>query len=687
MPPTLNIKNKTVSSKAPVQPKLEINAPGDRYEQEADVMADRVMRMSSAGSPPNENKTSGEGNASNAMQGMIGRSVQRKCVSCGEEEKKKKPLMRKSENGAVGTSAGIGGTGGGSIGIGGTGEGGRGLAGAGVGGGVGTAIGGSEASPSLVSALNQTAGGGIPLPSGTRSFMENAFSTDFSRVRVHADAEASRMSRSIHARAFTYGSDIYFNRGQFTPQSVGGKQLLAHELTHVVQQDGMIRRTPMPPSYNGVSGVIDPGRISVDPIPYFLVDGITAPIVVHASIHEPLVTHMSWELYDPHDVEMQDSYSTTATSRDATTGTFSLQPHHFPAGFPDGKYILRCSGLNSRHEPIVYSDREFFAYHSSLGTTSGLPADASRPSIAAIPPSSVNAFFFPGTSQDRALVIGGVHGSEQSGIEVVQALRTLLSNPALPRPYFNTILIPVLFPDNYAYDRAYRAAHPRSQGTDLGPTTGGRYTRLGTATTDMREPNRNYPTPGTSLETALQQDANPRIGGRPTTVPPPNGTTVINQPLLPETRMLLSLIQTFRPSRIASVHGHRPSTNVGDAPGIWVDPRADDPATTVNETTQDDALATRMLRTARGKGLTGGNPGGDVHYAASHPTGASLGDWAPHPVDEGTRGVADRPGDRPGISTITVEVEGYSPAAEDTHMASRIQIHSETLLEVFLARP
>lgn len=96
---------------------------------------------------------------------------------------------------------------------------------------------GMPISPSFAASLNASKGGGLPLAPGTRSFMENAFSSDFSRVKVHADSKASEMSRGINAKAFTHGSDIYFNEGQYNPSSDEGKHLLAHELTHAIQQD------------------------------------------------------------------------------------------------------------------------------------------------------------------------------------------------------------------------------------------------------------------------------------------------------------------------------------------------------------------------------------------------------------------------------------------------------------------
>lgn len=179
-----------------IQPKLMINSPGDRYEQEADAMAGQVMHMHGQQTP--------------LSTGVIGPSVQRKCAAC-EEEEKKKPVMRKA---------------------------------------IGNVGGGMQASPAMTSSLAASRGGGAALPGETKSFMESAFSADFSKVRVHTDSQASAMSKGIQAKAFTVGQDIYFNSGQYNPQSTSGKHLLAHELTHTLQQgDGrdmaqcMIQRT------------------------------------------------------------------------------------------------------------------------------------------------------------------------------------------------------------------------------------------------------------------------------------------------------------------------------------------------------------------------------------------------------------------------------------------------------------
>ena len=79
-------------------------------------------------------------------------------------------------------------------------------------------------------------GGGQPLPASVRNFFEPRFGYDFSQVRIHTNEQAAEMASSINARAFTNGRDIVFGSGEYAPGTVEGKRLLAHELTHVVQQ-------------------------------------------------------------------------------------------------------------------------------------------------------------------------------------------------------------------------------------------------------------------------------------------------------------------------------------------------------------------------------------------------------------------------------------------------------------------
>ncbi|MBN2486375.1 MAG: DUF4157 domain-containing protein [Bacteroidales bacterium] len=82
----------------------------------------------------------------------------------------------------------------------------------------------------------QTTGAGMPIPENTKAQMENAFGADFSDVRLHTNSHAVDMNRKLNARAFTHGSDIYFNSGNFNTTDTEGQRLLAHELTHTIQQ-------------------------------------------------------------------------------------------------------------------------------------------------------------------------------------------------------------------------------------------------------------------------------------------------------------------------------------------------------------------------------------------------------------------------------------------------------------------
>ena len=94
--------------------------------------------------------------------------------------------------------------------------------------------GGTESVPEIVHDVLRSPG--RPLDAVTRAFMEPRFGRDFSQVRVHADAEAAEAAASIHARAFTANRGIAFGAGQYAPQTQSGRGLLAHELTHVIQQ-------------------------------------------------------------------------------------------------------------------------------------------------------------------------------------------------------------------------------------------------------------------------------------------------------------------------------------------------------------------------------------------------------------------------------------------------------------------
>lgn len=169
-------------SRGIIQAKLTINEPGDRYEQEADRVSDQVMRMED----PEVARTAPP-------------AIQRMCAECEEEES----VQRRSTP-------------------------------------IGEGIANDEmqrSAESKVDAVN----GGVPLTHEQRAFFEPRFGADFSRVRIHADGSADAAARSIGAYAYTRGSDIVFRGDQYHPNTFDGRRLLAHELTHVVQQGAAAR--------------------------------------------------------------------------------------------------------------------------------------------------------------------------------------------------------------------------------------------------------------------------------------------------------------------------------------------------------------------------------------------------------------------------------------------------------------
>jgi hypothetical protein len=223
-----------------IQPKLSIGSVGDPYEREADAMADQVMDSSPS--------HGGGGSFFKASPP----SISRKCQHCEEEEKK---LQRKEGEG-LGSDSGPGSefagapAGGGSDGSPGGGSGGLGgvsggISGSGSGGPSGSSgpgVSGGPADASTESYVGGLQGKGRALTPEERNFFEPKFGYDFSQVQLHTDAGANESAQNINARAYTYGNNIVFGSGQYQPGTVSGTHLMAHELTHVIQQDNGIHR-------------------------------------------------------------------------------------------------------------------------------------------------------------------------------------------------------------------------------------------------------------------------------------------------------------------------------------------------------------------------------------------------------------------------------------------------------------
>ena len=158
-------------NKKSIQTKLTVGKPGDKYEQEADATAAKVVEQ--INSPTTEQ----------LVQGKV-------------EPVAKPTLMRQG------------------------------------------GIGGGTVNQNTEQSIQQAKGSGQSLAENVREPMEHAFGTDFSGVKVHTGGEADTLNRSLNSRAFATGQDIFFKQGEYNPGSKQGQELLAHELTHVVQQGG-----------------------------------------------------------------------------------------------------------------------------------------------------------------------------------------------------------------------------------------------------------------------------------------------------------------------------------------------------------------------------------------------------------------------------------------------------------------
>src|SRR5262245_5826496 len=100
------------------------------------------------------------------------------------------------------------------------------------------------------------------LPASVRSYMEPRFGTSFGHVRVHTGHDAARSAASLNARAYTFGRDVVFGAGQYSPQTAAGRRLIAHELAHVVQQQkgGAAARRVMRAPFPGESAELEAKR-------------------------------------------------------------------------------------------------------------------------------------------------------------------------------------------------------------------------------------------------------------------------------------------------------------------------------------------------------------------------------------------------------------------------------------------
>ena len=174
-----------------MQTKLGVNTPGDKYEQEADRVAEEVLRMPL----PQHDRAAPFGNSPP--------TIQRRCTEC-EEELHRQPIEEEQEEETIQAKE--------------------------------TSSRTPKVTPDVQAQINGLRGSGQPLPESVHAFFRPRFGQDFSNVLVHTDARAAEAARAVNAQAFTVGRDVVFGAGAYAPGAVGGRRLLAHELTHVLQQ-------------------------------------------------------------------------------------------------------------------------------------------------------------------------------------------------------------------------------------------------------------------------------------------------------------------------------------------------------------------------------------------------------------------------------------------------------------------
>ncbi|MDC3402551.1 DUF4157 domain-containing protein, partial [bacterium] len=170
-----------------VQAKLAVGPTGDRFEREADEVAARVVRKLRTGSTSTPESTTDS-------EGRVQRSE-----SLAAPTPQPEPISRIQRSAFVGAAGG-------------------------------------ELDEGTDRMLKASRGGGRPLPDAARSPMESAFGADFSHIRVHSGSTSAELNDRIQAKAFTTGNDVYFRDGLPSVTSSSGQELLAHELTHTIQQ-------------------------------------------------------------------------------------------------------------------------------------------------------------------------------------------------------------------------------------------------------------------------------------------------------------------------------------------------------------------------------------------------------------------------------------------------------------------
>jgi len=542
-------------SSPPIQTKLTVNDPGDKYEQEADSVADKVMGTTDKP------------------------QIQRKCSSCEDDDKK---VQRKPASTGitplVQTKGGDG----------------------------------AVATPALSNKIADTQGNGSSLDNATGAFMSDRFGVDFGSVKIHADNESAKMNRELNARAFTTGNDIYFNEGEYNPGSGKGKRLLAHELTHVVQQNSSVKNNAIQRDGDGDAKAAEAAAALAKKKDLF--DRLRA---ASPTTDEKLKK------------EVETTFAEGTDDRWLAEKIMKNGPE--PLWPKDDIQERQKRAIDNKWAP-------------EPGNIAGTLGSGSH---------TVQAFYFRGTTDRRALIIGGVHGSEPGGVEVVNDLLDLLRAPNAPMPFFSIIIVPELFSANV------HSSRPLSERRTSGGTTQ-KLVKGKAKDVDTPDPNRQFPAVGAdaSFNAVLgcQVDSE-------------------NRCIEPENIVLMDLINRFQPERVANVHGHSVPKNDAQlkkegGPSITTDPRP-------GHEKEDDALTLKMAKEADKLGVrVPGNFLGTKDERTRYPTGTApkmssgvtFGQWGSH----------DTP-TRPAMNIVLIETFGNATSASIKDAAAAAKRKTELM--------
>lgn len=458
-----------------IRTKLDVSATGDMHEQEADRVAEQVMRM-----PPSTRQ----------HPCACGVCQTRGAASLGPDHQ----LVRGERRTSAPSSA-------------------------------------TSTVPPIVHDTLRSPG--QALDPAVRVYMEPRFGHDFSRVRIHADGQSAHAARTIQARAYTLGNDVVLGEGEYRPATASGKRLLAHELVHVVQQSGgngtSINRSPVvdlphvrrldtspadntcaprkrPPTADGMNtrrGVSATGFGAATPFIGAAPFAVARKALDVAAIDRTITGAAS---AGPDPAGAQKSVGPQLLGH--LQGEIA-----FAANYPGG-----TAPKSEPAKPLPKADRM------------PVPIDTGIP---------IGAHYFPSgrlKSRERALILGGFHGDERPGWEVVESLVSDLS--AAPaqgaRPlFFHTIIV------------------PRVNAGAIADELGGRHYWRNRCNRQVVDLNRNFPTGGTPKDTDC--------------------ANTVGAPTQPEVQGVIGLIKSFRPDRILSTHA---ISSPGEA-GVFADPNTD----------------------------------------------------------------------------------------------------------------